>query len=99
VRYGEQSSYTLGESGDSKRPLVSLTRRIGAYDAAQSGRIHVWNLRNVHNERFGGFLAHHLLKIEEGLNGERAGELEDFRARSAFDCLDVKGLGGRRHKL
>jgi hypothetical protein len=55
-------------------------------------------VRKVHNDRFGGFFAHHLLEIEECLDGQRAKQLEDFGARSAMDCRDVKGLGGRRHK-
>ena len=99
MSHGEQCPDALADSRDPKRPLISLTRSIGAYDAAESGRIHVGDLRNVYNDRLGGFFAHHLLEIEKCLYGQGAEQLEDLGARSAIDCLDVKGLGGRRHKL
>ena len=80
MRHGEQRFDPLGDSGDAKRPLSSLTGSIRAYDAAEPGRVHIGHAGQIHNDRLAGFLAHHMLEIEEGLDGERSDELEDFRA-------------------
>ena len=83
----------LGKACERERPAVPLARSKRADDAAQPGRVHITHPGDVQDDRFGRFLAYQLLKVEERLNRERTRQLQDSRARSAVQGLDVEGRG------